>query len=123
MATITKQILEMPTYPDSIRSRTSDISMGRLPFAEFLNDLRPIEPTQPNASYGYNRVVNVTRLPHELLTLRQSLSLDGFFQAKIWKHAVLECCGRYLSISSPNMWHLTRFGSNVYACFLLWIGG
>ncbi|TID14643.1 MIP transporter [Venturia nashicola] len=60
-----------------------------IPFA-FLQ--RTSSPAQPNDAYGYNRVANVTRLPHQLLTLRQSLSFDGFFQLRIWKHAALECC-------------------------------
>jgi hypothetical protein len=89
---ITKQFFDMPTYPDSIR-RSSNLSTGEIPFSEFLVELPPAVPTQPNASYGYDRVVNITRFPHELLSLKQSLSLEGFSHFRIWKHAMLECWG------------------------------
>jgi hypothetical protein len=84
----------MPTYPKSLR-RSFALSRVVIPFSEFLTELAPTMPTQPNASYGYDRIVNVTRLPHELLTLKQSLSLSGFFQVQILKHAILECWGKF----------------------------
>lgn len=73
-----------------------------IPFVEFLHSKRSSDQAQPNDAYGYNRVVEVTRLPHELLNLRQSLSLDGFFQKRIWKHALMECIGMSSPLLFPN---------------------
>lgn len=107
MSSTNKQVFKMQTYPDSIRTgstcpdSTRPLNMG-IPVAEFLHDIRTNSQAQPNDAYGYNRVVKVTRLPHELLTLRQSLSLDGLFQVRIWKHAVLEYCGTSSSLLFSN---------------------
>lgn len=58
----TKQFYNMPTNLESLR-RSSALSEEVIPFLELLTELAAIMPTQPNASYGYDRVVNVTRLP------------------------------------------------------------
>jgi hypothetical protein len=80
-------------FPSETSHRSRDISVRNTRFSEFLDETPSL--SQFNPSYGYGLAAQNTRFPLQVLTLHQSFEFDGFFQLRVWKHALLECWGMY----------------------------
>lgn len=80
----------MSFHPERL-PRSPNPSIRNTPVSEFSVDAHQALESVPNQPYGFDWVANATRYPLKVLTISQSLSVNGFRDLRLWKHALLEC--------------------------------